>query len=178
MEAKFNNGKISHKKCWELVAHVLKDKGYNLTSSQCASKLRSLKKTYKSIKDHNATSGNNRRTWQHFEIMEDIFAKKVWCNPIALASSTGLSVKNTSINSTELSSKMSCSNLDSFDNSENKENKLLQKNITTTRKSAMSLFQERLQQKEEHEVKRQKRHDERMEMGKKLIETLTGFCNK
>lgn len=68
MEEKLNTGKLSHKKCWELTAQILKKNGYNVTGPQCASKFRSLKKTYKSIKDHNSKSGNNRRTWQHFEV--------------------------------------------------------------------------------------------------------------
>lgn len=71
MEEKFNSGKISHKKCWELVAEVLKNEGYNYTGPQCSSKFRSLKKTYKSIKDHNSKSGNDRRTWQNFEVQDD-----------------------------------------------------------------------------------------------------------
>lgn len=61
-------GKISHKKCWEQIVKIMKDKGYNITGPQCSSKLRSLKKTYKSIKDHNAKSGNERRIWQHYEV--------------------------------------------------------------------------------------------------------------
>lgn len=73
MEEKFTNGKFSHKKCWELVAEVLKNHGYSITGSQCASKFRSLKKTYKSIKDHNSKSGNDRRTWQHFEVLNNFF---------------------------------------------------------------------------------------------------------
>lgn len=73
MEEKFTNGKLSHKKCWELVAEVLKNHGYSITGSQCASKFRSLKKTYKSIKDHNSKSGNDRRTWQHFEVLNNFF---------------------------------------------------------------------------------------------------------
>ncbi|XP_067214548.1 uncharacterized protein [Linepithema humile] len=51
MEEKLNTGKLSHKKCWELIAQILKKNGCNVTGPQCASKLRSLKKTYKSIKD-------------------------------------------------------------------------------------------------------------------------------
>ncbi|XP_036150130.1 trihelix transcription factor GT-2-like [Monomorium pharaonis] len=108
LETKFTNGKMSHKKCWEQVATLLKEKGYNVTGPQCASKLRSLKKTYKSIKDYNAKSGNDRRTWQHFEIMEEIFAKRAWCKPVALASSSGLLIKNTSSTS-------SCTNDNSSD---------------------------------------------------------------
>lgn len=29
--------------------------------------------------------------------MEEIFSKKAWCKPIAVASSTGLSIKNTNL---------------------------------------------------------------------------------
>jgi len=68
MEKKFTDGKISHKKCWEQIARVMKDKGYNVTGSQRSSKLRNLKKTYKSIKDNNAKSGNERQTWHHYEV--------------------------------------------------------------------------------------------------------------
>jgi len=137
------------------------------------------KKTYKSIKEHNAKSGNDRRTWQHFEIMEEIFSKKAWCNPVALASSTGLSVKNTDIGeySTSSSSKMSCDNdLSPLDDLGNKENML--DNAKTTRKSVTSVLQKRLTQKEIHEEKRQKRHEERLELDKKLLDTLATFLNK
>lgn len=68
MENKFLDAKTSHKKCWELVATIMKNQGYDVIGPQCASKLRSLKKTYKSIKDHNNKSGNNRRHWKHFEV--------------------------------------------------------------------------------------------------------------
>jgi len=30
MEEKFNNGKLSHKKCWELIAEVFKKEGHNV----------------------------------------------------------------------------------------------------------------------------------------------------
>lgn len=65
--------KTSHKKCWELVATMreMKNQGYDVTGLQCASKLRSLKKTYKSIKDHNNKSGNSRWHWKHFEVRSD-----------------------------------------------------------------------------------------------------------
>lgn len=51
--------------------------------------------------------------------MEEIFSKKAWCNPVAVASSTGLLMKNT----ISLSD-ASCSYDDSVDDGENKENKL------------------------------------------------------
>lgn len=36
------------------------------------------KNTYKSIKDHNAKSGNNTRRWQYFDIMDKQFSDKPW----------------------------------------------------------------------------------------------------
>ncbi|XP_018302669.1 uncharacterized protein [Mycetomoellerius zeteki] len=172
-------GKISHKKCWEQIVKIMKDKGYNITGPQCSSKLRSLKKTYKSIKDHNAKSGNERRIWQHYEIMEEIFSKKAWCNPVTLASSTGLSVKNTdNENSTASSSEMSYTSDLSLLNDDlvNKEN--ISSNTKTSRQSTTGLLQKRLAQKETHEQKRQKRHEQRMEMEQKLIDTLAQYLNK
>ncbi|KYM94641.1 hypothetical protein ALC62_14728 [Cyphomyrmex costatus] len=126
MEEKFTNGKCSHKKCWELISEVLKKKGYNVTGPQCASKFRSLKKTYKSIKDHNSKSGNNRRTWQHFEIMDNMFSKKAWCRPVALASSTGQLIKNT--NAEECSP--TCSNFSEDDSRSDKENNIPKKSMS------------------------------------------------
>lgn len=39
-------------------------------------------------------------------------------------------------------------------------------------------MEKRLTQKEEHERKKQKRHDERIQMETKLIDALTQFLNK
>lgn len=38
-------------------------------------------KTYKSIKDHNAKSGNNRKTWPYFDQIDSIFGTKPWIAP-------------------------------------------------------------------------------------------------
>ncbi|EZA49025.1 hypothetical protein X777_12833 [Ooceraea biroi] len=68
MEEKFLNGKYSQKKVWEKESEILKDKNYDVTGPQCSAKMRSLKKSYKSIKDHNSKSGNDRRTWPFYEV--------------------------------------------------------------------------------------------------------------
>lgn len=71
-EEKFSSGKYSHKKIWEEISAVLAEKGYMITGPQCAAKLRSLKKSYKSVKDHNNRSGSDRRTWQFYEVQENL----------------------------------------------------------------------------------------------------------
>ncbi|KAK0083941.1 hypothetical protein PV326_006466 [Microctonus aethiopoides] len=132
--------------------HVCKKKGYDVTEPQCASKLRSLKKSYKSNKDHNSKSGNDRKTWQYFNIMKEIFAKKAWCDPIAVASSTG----QTKLSETSDSVGRSDSGYSS---------------LTT-------LLGKRLEQKDKHEIHKIKRHKERMEMDEKFLKVLEKFADK
>ncbi|XP_044577100.1 uncharacterized protein LOC123260170 [Cotesia glomerata] len=69
MERTLNSGKISQKQVWNKISQDMKKKkGYDVTGPQCHSKIQSLKKTYKSTKDHNNKSGNNRKTWQFYDI--------------------------------------------------------------------------------------------------------------
>ncbi|XP_073977782.1 uncharacterized protein [Rhodnius prolixus] len=148
------------KKVWEVIAKKVTEKGYNVTGPQCAAKLRSLQKTYKSVKDHNNKSGNCKRNWQFFEIMEEIFAKKAWCKPVAITSSTGLLTRNTdnSDNSVE-ESDSGCSS-------------------KCTKASLISLLGKRIKQREEHELQKMKRHKERMEMDQKFLAVLQKLAKK
>ncbi|XP_074114194.1 uncharacterized protein LOC141537233 isoform X2 [Cotesia typhae] len=159
MENDFNSGKISQKKVWEKVAKELKVKGHDVTGPQCSSKLRSLKKSYKSIKDHNSKSGNDRRTWQFFDIMEEIFSQKAWCDLVAIASSTGLSNKQLESNDSMGGSDSGCS-------------------IKSNKTPIATLLGKRLKQKEEHEQQKNKRHKERMEMDEKFLNVLEKLANK
>lgn len=67
-EHQLTNGKITHKKFWDLLSSQLITNGYNVTGLQCKSKMAGLKNTYKNIKDHNAKSGNSRRTWKYLDV--------------------------------------------------------------------------------------------------------------
>ncbi|XP_026462695.1 uncharacterized protein LOC113371443 [Ctenocephalides felis] len=159
MEQILNSGKMSHKQVWKKISEKLTKNGHNVTGPQCYSKLRSLKKTYKSTKDHNNKSGNDRKTWKFYEIMDEIFGKKAWCDPVAVASSTGLSSKKTESNDSAVGSDSGCSS---------KSNK----------PSVTTLLGKRLKQKEEHEENRKKRHRERMEMDEKFLKVLEKLAEK
>lgn len=67
-EANLVSSKISQKKVWERISEVLKSKGIKATGPQCLSKFNGLKRTYKSIKDHNGKSGSNTRTWPYLDV--------------------------------------------------------------------------------------------------------------
>lgn len=78
----------------------------NVTPQQIDTKWRGLKKTFKKINDHNNKSGNDRKYWEYFSIMENIIGKKPEVNPFAIYdSSEGLKVldnipQSKSVNST------------------------------------------------------------------------------
>jgi len=73
------SGKMSVKKFWNMISYLLIKKGYNITGTQCKSKMAGLKNIYKSVKDHNAKSGNNTRTWRYFDVSRlNIFYTKYY----------------------------------------------------------------------------------------------------
>lgn len=63
-----DKGKIKQKDAFEKISNSLRQKNININAKQCATKLVSLRRTYKKIKDHNSKSGNDRQTWQYFEV--------------------------------------------------------------------------------------------------------------
>ncbi|KAK0080660.1 hypothetical protein PV325_013569 [Microctonus aethiopoides] len=159
LEGILKKGKMSRKKVWSEISEELKSKGYDVTGPQCNSKLRSLKKTYKSTKNYNQKSGNKRKTWQFYEIMDEIFGQKTCCDPVAVASSTGLSIKKPVASDSEVGSDSGCST---------KSNKM----------SIATLLQKRLRQKDEHEENKNKRHKETMEMNERFLKVLEKRAEK
>lgn len=67
-ESSMSSGKMSHKKAWDEIAAIMNTKGYNVSGRQCMTRINTMKRTYKTIKDHNAKSGNNTRTWKYYEV--------------------------------------------------------------------------------------------------------------
>lgn len=82
LEGRQYDGKMSQKKFWDLVATKLQEKGFHVSGLQCKSKVNGMKKTFKNVKDHNGKTGNGRKTWTYFNIMEEMFASKPWMTPI------------------------------------------------------------------------------------------------
>lgn len=85
----FCSGQISQKKIWQLIADELAKNTYSVTGNRCQSKFGGLKRTYKSINDHNGKSGNGPRTWPYFEIIDGLLGVKPYITPIETVSSTG-----------------------------------------------------------------------------------------
>ncbi|XP_025159375.1 uncharacterized protein LOC112589612 isoform X2 [Harpegnathos saltator] len=86
------SGKMPQKKVWNNIASALSVKGYNVTGPQCLSKFHGMKRTYKSIKDHNSKSGNNLRTWPYMEVMESLLGERPIMSSPAIASSSTIQI--------------------------------------------------------------------------------------
>lgn len=67
-EHRENFEKMRHMIVYDIIARKMCDALYNVTGTQCQSNINSLKKHYKKIVDHNATSGNDRATWPYFDV--------------------------------------------------------------------------------------------------------------
>lgn len=46
----------------------MQEKGYDVTGIKCSTKFQALKRTYKSVVDHNNKSGNNRKEWEYLKV--------------------------------------------------------------------------------------------------------------
>jgi len=74
---------------WQKISQILKNKlGISFTWQQCDTKWKGLLKIYKDVKEHNTTSGKNRKRWEYFEIMNKILHNKPEITPVATCSSS------------------------------------------------------------------------------------------
>lgn len=90
-ESLFKSGKKAHKFYWEEIAKVMRSKGYTFSWGQVSSKMDSLKRRYKKIKDAAKQSGNGRiPNWEFYESWKR-FSDNALGVPLSTASSSGLS---------------------------------------------------------------------------------------
>lgn len=61
----------TRKKVWQSIAQEMQTEGFCLSWEHCDTKWKSLKKTYNSIKEHNANKTNKKRTWEFFKLMDE-----------------------------------------------------------------------------------------------------------
>lgn len=152
----FTSGRVSQKKTWEAISLILKQKGHDVTGPQCMSKFNGLKKTFKSVKDHNNKSGNGTKSWPYFDLLDGLIGAKPFMNPVATVSSTGK--RNQSAKCSE--SPIECSDVP--DDPPKKISKFLNKDILIEMQKSKNVAEEN----------RERRHKEKMEQKQKCLELL------
>ncbi|KYN14537.1 hypothetical protein ALC57_13258 [Trachymyrmex cornetzi] len=167
----FSSGTKRHSKIWESIASDMKNVNPEFTASgiQCQSKMNSMKKMFKKIIDHNSVSGNDRKSWQYFERMDELFGKSGWAYPKVTASEAGLSCEssideNYDINKPNAKKPKSEKVLDEFIK-QMKQDRQEREMIKEKRK--LAVLQELKEEKE-------KQHKEKMDIMKKFCEAVAG----
>ncbi|XP_039315538.1 uncharacterized protein LOC113002744 isoform X2 [Solenopsis invicta] len=168
----FSSGTKRHSKIWENIASEMNKVDPNIAVSgpQCQSKMNSIKKIYRKIIDHNNISGNDRKSWQYFERMNELFGKSGWANPKATVSDSGPS---SLANSTDENSNIKKPAIKKL-----KSDKLLDEFVKQMKEDR----QEREKKKEERQLiilqelkeQKEKQHKEKMDIMKTFCEAISG----
>ncbi|XP_032682070.1 uncharacterized protein LOC116849238 [Odontomachus brunneus] len=98
-EKNMSSGKITQKRAWDQISKEMIGKGYFVTGKKCSTRINTMKRTYKVVEDHNGKSGNNKRTWPYYDIMESLLGKKPYMAPLSTLSSSGAETCNSSCSS-------------------------------------------------------------------------------
>ncbi|CAH1109360.1 unnamed protein product [Psylliodes chrysocephalus] len=85
--------KVMQKITYQKIAISMNNCGYNFTWEQCCNRIKTLRTKYKEVIDHNNTSGNNRKDWQYFQVMEEYMGDKPNVRPKHPCSSLMLNQK-------------------------------------------------------------------------------------
>ena len=80
VQSEFDGAKRKHP-LHEKIARELTRRGYNREADQIKTKIKNLKSTYRSIKDHNNKTGNEEKTGQFYEELDTILGHRPASTP-------------------------------------------------------------------------------------------------
>ncbi|XP_023240502.1 trihelix transcription factor GTL1-like [Centruroides sculpturatus] len=165
-ENKFSDICWPSKKVWSLISKTLQENNYLVTGSQCDEKWRNLKKSYRKIKDGNKQTGQGRRQWEFFSMMDEILGQQPYIKPSATFESSSSTLQVLSMvenNSGNIGIEPSSSTLSPLP-------KLPQKH-----KRKPEWFEDYKKLKEKSREERRRRHAELLELRRKQHEDKMEF---
>lgn len=88
-QSQIEAGKKRKNKAFTEISETLKEHGYHFNHEQCASRLKTITRAYKNMKDHNSKSGNSRKSYEYEQELNDLYEKRPNINPkFVLSTST------------------------------------------------------------------------------------------
>ncbi|XP_071574567.1 uncharacterized protein [Temnothorax nylanderi] len=160
------SGKITHKKAWEEIAEVLNNEGYIVTAKQCTTRVNTMKRTYKNVKDHNNKSGNNKRTWKYYDVMENLLGEKPYMTPMSTISSTGAETHKAANTSLSIALETEALENTSFCSSSDDQSSKFNVRGSRKRKGDATMDQKTMEENKE------RRHKERLQSNEKIMNKL------
>lgn len=92
-EQEFENPRKKKKDVWREITEKLNEAGFDFSQLKVENKWRSLVQSHKDIKDNKKKTGEKRRTFPHFERLDNILSKRHDINPPFTSSSNPLATK-------------------------------------------------------------------------------------
>ena len=65
-----------NKHIYEKIANRMKIEGFDRSTEQCRLKVKRLRGEYTKIRDSNRSTGESRKYWKHFDVLDDILGSK------------------------------------------------------------------------------------------------------
>ncbi|CAG9820721.1 unnamed protein product [Phaedon cochleariae] len=153
---KFENASFTKNKVWKIISGELAKEGIFKTYNKCDEKWRNLKKTYGKIKVEKGKTGNHQSVhWKYYEELHEIYFRDPHFEPIATVSSTGSMKSIVEKNHEQTNEPASCSKL-----------------------SPGELYRKRTLSSYEIEKKRQKRHEEKLNLKREMFEWMKENLSK
>ncbi|KAG5884404.1 hypothetical protein JTB14_007002 [Gonioctena quinquepunctata] len=149
---KFDSPSFTKKKVWEIISLELSKFGYNKSGVKCDEKWRNLRKMYDKVRTELNKTGNSKITWKFYEDFQEMYWKDPHFVPIATASSTADSVKRKLMDINNYTTE--------------KEDGNKKKNLSPGEKRKIKPSFTAA----EIEIRKQKRHEEKMKLKKEIFE--------
>ena len=176
---KIDSGRLRKKKAFEEVSEKLMNHMLFYSADKCSGRLKTLLRAYKSVKDHNSKSGNDRKSYLYEKELDEMFGDRPNVSPVCTINSSDHDY-TTRVEAEDPEEIQIESNKRSRDDSSNEEKIGGEKKQKVGRKTQVSEVLEylqkeastRAQKKEDEEKKKDRRHNERMSMFEQLISVL------
>lgn len=170
-QSKIDNGRLSKKKAFEQIADELRLKGYAFSQEQCGSRMKTIYRAYKNVKDANAKSGRERKTYIFEKELDELYKDKPNITP-KFVESTASTTSTADEDQQDDELEQNVETLKRKPNSPPEE-----KGIKRARKSQVcevlsfieSQSVEHEKRREQNEIRKQKRHEEKVDLFKQFL---------
>ena len=174
-------GKLKKKTLWERVSSELSKQGYHFTPDQVCGRWKSLLRGYKNAKDHNKKSGNDYKTYEYEDELDEIFNSDPAINPMYTLSSHSQSSQaefeaSTSVTESpdelpELDN-LNESKIETSSDSCTEKRSRKRKSTASGESDVVDVFKQFVEDQKAEWAKRETMHKERISVMKSLVDAL------
>lgn len=171
-QERIDTGRLKKKRAFEEIAEVLKQNMYPFTDVQCASRMKTLIRQYKTVKDNNNTSGSKRKSFLYENELDSLFKDRPNIRPQFVMSSgtiSGAADDASDDSSDEIVPKTQKRKMENCEDEKGSKSKIRKTQVSEVLEFMKTNASEQEKRREEREERKEKRHEDKMNMFKELI---------